>query len=503
MAVVLLSAVALWLTVSLLSAAAIGLTVPSAEVSPHLGYGVNLRYLSNVDTVFAPLGFDWVKVYERFDSMPAERLPYHVLYRIDVNHGDRWIWIDSRPYRPDLARIRADVRQIALDGLGKIDAYEIGNEPNMDWEWMDQAPDPADFVAVLRAAYEEIKAVDPGAIVVSGGIGPVGRIGGPTGAAEVCSANSGETYLGNNCRSMDERIFAREMFARGAGNHFDAFGYHPFGFAYEPERSLADLPSHDNGNGFAFRGAEAMRSVMVEFGLADKPIWATEYGWLRHPGADGEFWCYNHPDFAAAKWYALSESDQADYLVRSFQFADENWPWMGAMFIWAFDFHNVGARCWPGTYFSIRKFDGTDQGGGSLAYDALIPMSKRPGHFGPILAVDPERLTFLADVDEPSVQYAVLRPRNTGYRTLAWTATVSSGLSVTPVLSVASGLQDEPLTVTVDTSGYVTGVYAGALIVSATAPGVADSPVEIAVTLRVIPDVARTFVPIVLRASPH
>ncbi len=336
--------------------------------------GVNVRHLENVEAGLVPATFEWVKLYERFDTMPVEPLPYQVLYRIDVNRGDRWHFEDHR-LRPDLDAIRVDVRNIAAQGLGVVDAYEIGNEPNVDWQWESQAPDPADYVAVLRVAYEEIKAVDPSAIVVSGGLAPVGRVGGPYGVKKECTANSGVTYRGNDCRAMDERLYAQAMFEAGGGSYFDVFGYHPYGFAYEPERALGDLPLHDNGNGFAFRGAEAIREVMVEQGWAYKPMWATEFGWLRDPATDGFEQCHKDPGFAGVEWYVVSEEAQADYLVRAFRYADAHWPWMGAMFVWDLDFQMQGVPCQPGRYYAIRKYDGSIPGAPTQAYVALSGMA--------------------------------------------------------------------------------------------------------------------------------
>ena len=87
------------------------------------------------------------------------------------------------------------------------------------------------------------------------------------------------------------------------------------------------------------------------------------------------------------------------------------------------------AVCWPGTFFSVRKRNGTiPGGGGSLSYEALISMAKRTASFGGRLVVTPDSLLFLADVDEPGVQTAQLLPDNSGPGGMGWTAWVSSGL---------------------------------------------------------------------------
>ena len=459
-----------------------------AEISPHLGYGVNVRFQNHVDSLFAPLGFEWLKLWEEYeDDPPAERLSYKVLFAIECNgmpaNLDQW---------------GDHVEAIARAGLGFVEAYEIGNEPNTDRFWDNAPPDPGEYVQVLQAAYERIKAVDPAAIVVSAGLAPVGRIEGTCGG-----------WSGNDCDAMDEREYARQMFLLGAGDYFDAFGYHPYGFAYAPETDPSSV-----SNGFAFRGAEVMHDLLEDHNLGHKPVWATEFNWLRDWTEDGGIPSYCRNDYEAVfGWMEVTEEIQADHLVDAFQYADENWPWMGAMFVWNLDWHNYHTwDCEAARYFSIRKDNSTDLGAPALAYDALAALEKRPGHFGPRLAVAPEAITFLADVDEPGVITATLRPWNAGYRVFTWTASVAVGLQVTgtgtlgtqvtPTLVITTGLQGTPLTVTVDSTGYTTGTFIGSITVTATTTDVLDAPQAVPVTLLVVPEVYRVYLPVTLRSAP-
>ncbi len=470
-----------------------------AEIPAHLGYGINVRQEGNIDPLVAPLGFEWVKLWEEYEVLPpAQRLPYKVLFVIDC---------DGMP--ADLAQWGDHVEAIANAGLGFVEAYEIGNEPNVERFWGDAPPDPGQYVQVLQVAYERIKAVDPAATVVSAGLAPVGRIEG------TCNG-----WNGNNCGAMDEREYARQMFLLGAGDFFDVFGYHPYGFAYVPETD-----PHSVSNGFAFRGVEVMRDLLEQHGLSHKPIWATEFNWLRDPSEDGALpWtCHGKPEYEGVfGWMDVSEAQQADYITRAFQYADENWPWMGAMFVWNLDWHDYGWLCEPARYFSVLKIDYTDYNPyvdpppapytTTLAYDALAAMEKRAGHFGPRLAFEPSVLTFLADVREPGVITAALHPWNAGYRVLTWTATVAVGMQVTgtgtvgvqvtPTLAITTGLQGMPLRVAVDSTGYTTGTFTGIITVTATATDVLDAPQAVLVTLRVLPEITRVYLPVGLRSAP-
>lgn len=491
---------------ALAGALAISVAAPAparAEIPPHLGYGINVRQESNIDSLVAPLGFDWVKLWEEYEiDPPAERLPYYVLFTIDCRDG----------MPTDLNEWGNHIEDIAAAGLGRVEAYEVCNEPNVERFWGGQPPDPRQYVQMLQVAYQRIKAVDPDAIVISAGLAPVGRIQGD------CLG-----LTGNNCGAMDEREYARVLFLWGAGDYFDAFGYHPYGFVYEPE-----IDPYSVSNGFAFRGAEVMHSLMEQYGLGYKSIWATEFSWLRDDDDyEGVPSSCNSEYEARSGWMEVSEQQQADYFTRAFQYADENWAWMGPMFVWNLDWHDYHLwDCEESRFFSILKTTLSAQSllppassqaefrlspdgvwyrldtYHTLAYDALAAMEKRPGSLAPRLVVKPTALTFLIDVDEPGVYTATLHPSNGGYQTLTWTASVATGRQVTPTLAITSGFQTTPLTVTVDTTGYVTGTFTGSITVTATTTDVLDSPQVVPVTLLVVPEVSRAYLPAVFRSAP-
>ncbi len=488
----------------------------ASEVPPHLGYGANLRDPAHIESLFAPLGFEWIKLYEQYNALPTQHLPYHVLYRIDVHRGDRW---SGSPLRPDLTKIANDIQQIAQNGLGLVEAYEIGNEPNMNWQWGGQPPDPADYVAVLQTAYTAIKAVDPNAIVVSAGLGPVGRIKDVQGLP--CIANSGNAYHLNNCQAMDEREYARQIFSRGAGAYMDAFGYHPQGFPYEPERALDQLPPDDNGNGFAFRGLEVMHSIMQEYGLGNKLIWATEFGWLRDPAEDpsytGHIPSLCRTDYALGfqgqyGWQVVTESQQADYLRRAFAYAGANWPWMGVMFVWNLDWHNQGALCDAGRYFSVRKDDDTDIGLSALAYAALRDMPRRSAWIGPSMTVTPDQLFFVGAREDPRTLTKTVPIARGGTGPVTWTASFDpptpAGLAISPTTGMAPG----SMTVSADASLFtMTGtlLMTGSLVpptnltftlrITADPTTTIGSPFTLPVTLRVLDHWERVYLPVVAR----
>ena len=142
--------------------------------------------------------------------------------------------------------------------------WEIWNEPNTDYFWR-PSPDPARYVELLGRSYATIKAANPQAVVLVGGLAT------GSGGGQVSPAS-----------------FLESIYLDGGKNYFDAVGFHPYNLDASPDSFLADY-------------ANSVHSVMTRFEDGNKPIWVTEIGWIAGTGANG-----------------LSETAQADYLSRAF-----------------------------------------------------------------------------------------------------------------------------------------------------------------------------------------
>lgn len=329
------------------------LMVPTPTRAIQQGYGIHVKGVNYQDDSLAKaaaLRWEWIKVY---DYPPAERLPFKVLYRVNLPRpGEDWAewghyrFLDAQLY------------------VGRIDAYEIGNEPNLIQEW-GGPPDPAAYAQLLQIAYQQIKAADPHALIVTAGLAPVEMQGNP--------------------QYMNDIEFLRQMYAHGAADWFDVLGLHPFGFAYAPEVApngedcsvppYLDRPMLLSGcravNGLCFRRAELARAVMLEYGDADTPVWATEFGWVIRPPSC----CRAESDWPERYWQVVTEETQADYIVRAFAYAHRRWPWMQVMFLWNLDFSRYtpphGETCPPCDsmgWYSILNPDGSPR----RAYERLL-----------------------------------------------------------------------------------------------------------------------------------
>jgi hypothetical protein len=164
--------------------------------------------------------------------------------------------------------------------------------------------------------------------------------------------------------------FLRNMYKNGAKGYFDALGSHPYGGSYAP-----DTPPDQVTMPIYFRRAEEQRQVMLDHG-DDSPLWNTEFGWVLETSCNlGEH-----------EWMEVSEAKQAEYLAAAYAYAEENWPWMGPMFLFNLDFATVSwyAHCDPMRWYSITYRENPQDPGNSpiltrQAFGALRDMPKNSG----------------------------------------------------------------------------------------------------------------------------
>ena len=224
---------------------------------------------------------------------------------------------------------------------GRIGAYQVWNEPNLDREWGLRPPDPAGYTELLKACYTAIKAADPQAIVISAGLAPTGT---------------------DSTEAMPDQKFLQGMYDAGAAAYFDVLGVNAPGYKAPPELSPIEAEAEEYGGGrwFAFRHVEDSRALMVANGDGRKQVAILEMGWTLDEV---------NPAYA---WHRVDEATQAAYLVRAYQYAAEHWqPWMGVMvtiYIADWEWTPDDEQWW----WSIVLPDGTPR----PAYEALKEMEK-------------------------------------------------------------------------------------------------------------------------------
>lgn len=175
---------------------------------------------------------------------------------------------------------------VASHFRGRVDAYEIWNEPNavMSWTSGPQGPQPDVYAGMLKAAYPKIKAADRGAVVIGGVVGAV---------------------VSFFALTMDPVTFVQKMYAAGAAGSFDALSFHPYHYNLKFSAG-AGVPNSPLSQ------TDGIHQAMAANGDGGKKIWATEYG---EPNS------------------AVDEATQADY-IRDFLAKWRTLPYAGPAYIY-------------------------------------------------------------------------------------------------------------------------------------------------------------------------
>ena len=232
---------------------------------------------------------------------------------------------------------------------GRVAAYEIWNEQNMDYEWGREPFDAGRYVQILAAGYNAVKAQDPGAIVVSGALTP-------TGAPPPWA--------------VDDMVFLEQMYQAGLKNYCDAVGAHPSGYNVPPTAdwqtwsdptAIFRGPSDNKHHSWSFKGTmEGYRNIMVKYGDGNKTIWPTEFGWASNPTPVKNY------EYAADN----TLEEQAQFTVQAYQMG-KSWGWVGVMFLWNLNFKVVA----PGS--EMAQWGIVDGAWGPMpVYNALKAMAK-------------------------------------------------------------------------------------------------------------------------------
>ncbi|MEO8611636.1 MAG: LysM peptidoglycan-binding domain-containing protein [Chloroflexota bacterium] len=310
-----------------------GLVAAPAPTGYGFGYGIEAYMVDqDVPTLtdqVASLGVSWVKqeiLWKDFEPVKGE-IDFDTIDAI-VNslHDKNLNILLTISAAPSWARSSTDengppdnfadyatfVGSLATRYVGKVQAYEIWNEPNLRREWNStvHAINPAVYMDLLRAAYGAIKAADPSAVVVSGGLAPTG--------------------FNDGVNAISDRVFLDSLYANGLAEVSDAIGAHPLGWANPPDSMCCDAPvgvlTHYQDPSFYFLNTlNLYRGIMVDHGDSSTAIWATKFGWGTSEDTDPP-----SENYVFVSYTTLGE--QAIYDLRGFELGSQL-GFVGPMFL--------------------------------------------------------------------------------------------------------------------------------------------------------------------------
>jgi hypothetical protein len=343
-----------------------GVAVSNTGPSPYRAkspeYGMNVFVWGNPSTTDRDLGrvrdagFTWQKtlfkwsdiepVQGQFNFSESDRVirqsaanGIKVIARLDFQ--PTWARRDGAHNGPpdnydDFGRFVSElVKRYRTDSqIGTLQAIEVWNEPNLAREW-GNAPineaQAADYVRLLKSAYEAAKAADPNIVVITAGLSPTG-------------------WSDDTARPDD--LYLNWMYDAGAKDYFDVLGAHGPGFKAPPDVSpeeAAASPVYGGHRSFTFRRVEDLRQIMVDRGDAAKQIWLLEFGWTTDTVNQ------------AYAWHRVTPEQQGEYLVGAYEWAHQNWsPWIGVMCLWTLPDPSWGPER-EELWWSVGNPDGTDR----------------------------------------------------------------------------------------------------------------------------------------------
>jgi polysaccharide biosynthesis protein PslG len=264
-----------------------------------------------------------VDTWEKYDAIVALAEEYGPRLIVRLDTSPPWArpgleWPASPPEK--LEDYGDFVESVARRYRGRVQYYQIWNEPNLTSEWGHRPVNAAEYVELLRIAHERIKRADPEAYVISAALAPT---------------------IEESTSAMNDLKYLDEMYRLGAAQYFDILSVQAYGLRSGPD----DRRVEDNDVNFS--RPRLIREVMVRHNDANKPIWAAEVGWNAQPESVS----------SPAIFGRVSEETQSRYTVRAFERAREEWPWMGVMAIWFFKRADYSWTDEPMYYFRMAEPD--------------------------------------------------------------------------------------------------------------------------------------------------
>jgi polysaccharide biosynthesis protein PslG len=239
-------------------------------------------------------GSTWSKFDDIVDRVSASGM--RLMLRLDTS--PRWALppgaIDGMSPPNNTADYFDFVSEVAERYRGKVAAYQIWNEPNLESEWGHKPPNAAAYATLLQGASERIRAADPSALVVMAALSPT---------------------LTESSDALNELVYLQQLYDGGVKGAYDVLAVQAYGLRGGPD------DPRTGGQDVTFSRPTLVRQVMERNGDGATPVWATEMGWNVNP-------------FGDQTYGVVTPTLQARYTVRAFDRVRQQWPWLQVGFIW-------------------------------------------------------------------------------------------------------------------------------------------------------------------------
>lgn len=229
---------------------------------------------------------------------------------------------------------------------GTIGAIEVWNEMNIDREWASiNGLSTREYIALLSATHEAVKAIEPGIIIISGALSPTG--------------------IDDGIGAVDDFRYMDNLLANGMLNYADCVGAHHNGYnigplvpwdeaSRDPEAATARFrgPFDNPHHSWSMYSTFTTYANKIQLAGGTQRLCVTEFGWAVAEDLDG------FPrGFEFAQDNTLQE--QSDYFIEAVEwFEDSGIVWLA----WVWNL-NYGAQA------------GFDSNNDNVPYSILRPES--------------------------------------------------------------------------------------------------------------------------------
>ncbi|MBN1120201.1 MAG: cellulase family glycosylhydrolase [Anaerolineae bacterium] len=365
-----------------------GLSVSTSTPLPvndlSFGYGIQIQGETNTAQVFdqvEQLGLRWVRQpvsweeieataggfdWDALDRVFAETSARGLRVLVTITGAPDWTRsvtarnMDGPP--DDVNEYVRFVSRLITRYNGQIHAVEVWQEMNHDTAWYTAGGLNANsYMALLVPTTEAIKSLDPGIIVISGGLNPTG--------------------VDDGVMAIDDFRYLQQLIDAGLLDHVDCVGAHHQGYNFPPDQSYdasVDDPDADYRQTYENRHhswsfystMRGYHDLIIAAGKST-PLCVTEFGWA----AGEDLPPAEVPGFV----YDNSLQEQADFTVQAFGLMHE-WEFVRLAIVSNLDYSPEEAGSGEGPdnnlteYYRIVLPDGTPR----PVFNALQSMPKLP-----------------------------------------------------------------------------------------------------------------------------
>lgn len=280
--------------------------------------------------------FNW----DESDRIVALAEKYNIKSVATLAYAPKWAAAESCSYTDcypaDPSAFGKFAEEAARRYKGKINVYEIWNEPNSNVFWKN--PNPQIYGEILKESYTRIKSVDPNIEVLTGGL------------AAIEDSKRG---------SISPVGFLESLYEEGVNKYFDSIALHPYTYPIAP-----NFPFINNH----FREMEKIRKLMIKNGDENKKIWITEIG----APTGGPGYASGLDKLIGFKYGSdyMEEEAQAEILQDSVLYYKENTDFIAGYF-WYSLLDEGSSRGDTENFYGLLKHDWSEKLGYSLYKDLI------------------------------------------------------------------------------------------------------------------------------------